>query len=200
MQIAIVGSGPAGLYTAKKLLDRIPCIKIALFEKEFLPFGLVRSGVAPDHPELRSLRAKFADILRDERIFFYGSDLQFDWSSASNYFDCLIDSRGASEPNRIHPLNYSSQNIADSQDFVKWILGMNASEKISTSLFSARSISVIGLGNVALDVARFLISSLDDYKNLEIGDEAVRYLGSKRKHSTVRIFGRRACSDVQSVC
>lgn len=195
MQIAIVGCGAAGMYTARKLLERLTKIKIALFETDLLPFGLVRTGIAPDHPELRALRSKFAETIRDSRVQYFGSGNSFNWSDAGLYFNGIIDARGCSKPNRLELLNYECKNVIDSQNFVEWVLGLKKAVNINGAILSARRISIIGLGNVSLDVARFLLSTPRDCTNLEVGDDAIRFLFEK-KLTKVQIFGRKSSHKV----
>lgn len=193
MQIAVVGCGPAGLYTARKLLEKIPSIKLALFENQTLPYGLVRTGVSPDHPELRALKAKFLDTLLDNRITYLGPECSFDWSQGRKYFDGVIDARGGSVPNQITGLNYNFQNVWDSKQFVEWILGFHSNDTLAVALRKSKKIAIIGMGNVALDVSRFLVSKPSDYACLEVGDEAIRYLYHNCVEQ-IQIFGRKKSS------
>ena len=71
--VAIVGSGPSGFYTAKYLLDKDESLHIDMIEKLPVPYGLVRFGVAPDHPEVKSVQETFAEVAQNPRVRFFGN-------------------------------------------------------------------------------------------------------------------------------
>jgi adrenodoxin-NADP+ reductase len=198
MQLGIVGCGPAGLYAARKILEKIKDVNLCIFESSIFPFGLIKTGVAPDHPELRSLCDSFMEVILDRRVHYYGNfkiDSNFCFE---RYFDAIIDARGTNTPNRLTALNYDAPNIADSKQVTEWILGLAKNSAIDENLINAQRILIIGQGNVALDVARFLISKPFDYAHHEIGVDALRLLLNSTPRS-VAIVGRRDAFNVYSV-
>lgn len=198
MQVGIIGCGPSGLYCARKILEKIPKASIAIFESKVIPFGLLRTGVAPDHPELRMLQGIFSSTIFDSRLYYFGGykvdhDFPFD-----KFFDVVVDSRGTNDPNLLDLFDYSKVNIVDSKRFTEWILGINEDAMIDNALTCAKNILIIGQGNVSLDVARFLISSKFDYQNYGIGTGPLKYLSSALKKN-VSIIGRQGPLNVHKI-
>lgn len=195
LNIAIVGSGPSGMYAARKILEKFPNVFLAIFEKQKMPFGLLRSGVSADHPELKITCQGLRRIIRDDRVFYFGN-LTFPGDlHVAKYFHAVVDATGGSRSNRVDVFDYNAPNVFDSQQFIEWTLGLNCNRKLEQSIFGCKDISVVGLGNVALDTARFLLSSPNNYDLSYTGKSALRYLALNTTKN-VRVFGRRDHTNV----
>ncbi|QPR39759.1 FAD-dependent oxidoreductase [Brevibacterium casei] len=192
-RVAIVGAGPAGIYAADLLTkaERDFEVSIDLFERLPTPFGLVRYGVAPDHPRIKGIINALIKVLDrgDIRLFSnvdYGVDITLD--ELTDRYDAVIFSTGCITD---APLNIPGVDLEGSfgaADFVNWY---DSHPDVSQSWpLEAESVAVIGNGNVALDVARVLAKQADDMQVTEIPDHV--YEGLKASKVTdVHVFGRR---------
>ncbi|VEW15492.1 NADPH-ferredoxin reductase fprA [Brevibacterium casei] len=192
-RVAIVGAGPAGIYAADLLTkaERDFEVSIDLFERLPTPFGLVRYGVAPDHPRIKGIINALIKVLDrgDIRLFSnvdYGTDITLD--ELTDRYDAVIFSTGCITD---APLNIPGVDLEGSfgaADFVNWY---DSHPDVSQSWpLEAESVAVIGNGNVALDVARVLAKQADDMHVTEIPDHV--YEGLKASKVTdVHVFGRR---------
>ena len=192
-RVAIVGAGPAGIYAADLLTkaERDFEVSIDLFERLPTPFGLVRYGVAPDHPRIKGIINALIKVLDrgDIRLFSnvdYGTDITLD--ELTDRYDAVIFSTGCITD---APLNIPGVDLEGSfgaADFVNWY---DSHPDVSQSWpLEAESVAVIGNGNVALDVARVLAKQADDMQVTEIPDHVYEGLKSS-KVTDVHVFGRR---------
>ncbi len=199
LRLAIVGAGPAGIYAADILLktDHRFDVSIDLFEQLPAPYGLVRYGVAPDHPRIKGIIGALREVLDtgDIRIFgnvLYGRDITLPDLKA--HYHAVIFSTGAI---RDAPLNIPGIELDGSYgaaDFVSWYDGHPDFPRQWP--LTATSVAVIGNGNVALDVARILGKHADDLLPTEIPDNV--YQGLKASPVTdVHVFGRRGPMQVK---
>ncbi|KAJ3093384.1 hypothetical protein HK100_006637 [Physocladia obscura] len=204
MKIAIVGSGPAAFYTAQHLLKAkiATGFSIDMFEKLPMPYGLVRFGIAPDHADAKKVINKFNTIAsEDPRFRFFGNvNVGRDISVAalqSNY-DKVILAYGAEKPRLLGIQNETStKGVYSAHDFVKWVNGYPYDSTISSrseiadfDLSKTDTVVIVGQGNVALDVARLLLSSVDDLKHTDIPDNVLSWLHMSRI-KRVHLVGRR---------
>ena len=199
LRLAIVGAGPAGIYAADILLkaDREFDVSIDLFEQLPAPYGLVRYGVAPDHPRIKGIITALKDVLDTGRIrlfgnVLYGRDITLD--DLKQHYNAVIFSTGAI---RDAPLPIPGIDLPGSYgaaDFVSWYDGHPDFPREWP--LHASSVAVIGNGNVALDVARVLAKHADDLLPTEI--PANVYEGLKASPVTdVHVFGRRGPMQVK---
>jgi ferredoxin/flavodoxin---NADP+ reductase len=193
LRLAIVGAGPAGIYAADIALkaERDFDISIDLFESLPAPYGLVRYGVAPDHPRIKGIITALREVLDrgDIRLFGnveYGVDITMD--DLKKHYNAVIFSTGATKD---VPMNIPGIELNGSHgaaDFVSWYDGHPDVPR--TWPLTAKSVAVIGNGNVALDAARMLAKHADDLLVTEIPDNV--YQGLKASPVTdVHVFGRR---------
>lgn len=193
LRLAIVGAGPAGIYAADIALkaERDFDISIDLFEHLPAPYGLVRYGVAPDHPRIKGIITALREVLDrgDIRLFGnveYGVDITMD--DLKKHYNAVIFSTGATKD---VPMNIPGINLNGSYgaaDFVSWYDGHPDVPREWP--LTASSVAVIGNGNVALDAARMLAKHADDLLVTEIPDNV--YQGLKASPVTdVHVFGRR---------
>ncbi len=193
LRLAIVGAGPAGIYAADIALkaEKNFDISIDLFEHLPAPYGLVRYGVAPDHPRIKGIINALREVLDrgDIRIFgnvHYGTDITLD--DLKKHYNAVIFATGAIEDAPLVVPGIDLEGSYGAANFVSWFDGHPDVPR--TWPLTASSTAVIGNGNVALDVARMLAKHADDLLVTEI--PANVYDGLKVSPITdVHVFGRR---------
>ncbi len=192
-RFAIVGAGPSGFYAAEALLRAGLGISVDMYEKLPVPFGLVRYGVAPDHPKLKQVTAVFTRIARMPGFRFFGNvnigrDVAVE--TLARHYNGVIFASGAERekdlgiPGEDLPGSYSAR------EFVAWYNGHPEYRDLSVNLDHETAV-VIGQGNVALDVARILIKTPDELQSTDIAVHALAALRASRV-KTVHIVGRRS--------
>ncbi len=195
--VAIVGSGPSGFFAAASLLkaaDASENIDMAVDMLEMLPtpWGLVRSGVAPDHPKIKSISKQFEKTAEDPRFRFFGNVVVGEHVEASELterYDAVIYAVGAQSD---RALNIPGEDLPGSiaaVDFVGWYNAHPHFEQATPDLSGARAV-VVGNGNVALDVARILVTDPEVLALTDIADHALESLRPCGVHEVV-IIGRR---------
>ncbi len=202
-RVAIVGSGPAGVYAADILTKSQEVaggdvqVSIDLFESQPAPYGLIRYGVAPDHPRIKGIMNALHKVLdRGDIRFFgnvtYGRDLTM--SDLRAHYDAVIFATGATKDADLNIPGIELDGSYGGADFVSWYDGH---PDVSREWpLTAKEIAVIGNGNVALDVARVLSKHAEDMLVTEIPDNV--YQGLKESPVTdVHIFGRRGPAQVK---
>lgn len=196
LRVAIVGAGPAGIYAADALMksDTATCgcgVSIDLFERMPAPFGLIRYGVAPDHPRIKGIVNSLHKVLDKPHVRLlgnidYGTDISLE--ELHRLYDAVIFSTGA---NADRPLSIPGIDLDGSYgaaDFVSWYDGHPDVPREWP--LEAETVAVLGVGNVALDVARVLAKTADELLVTEIPDNV--YQGLKaNKARDVHVFGRR---------
>ena len=195
--VAIVGSGPSGYFAAASLLkfadsDDDADVRVDMLEMLPTPWGLVRSGVAPDHPKIKSISAQFEKTALDPRFRFFGNIVVGEHVQAAELadrYDAVIYAVGAQSD---RSLNIPGEDLAGSVaavDFVGWYNAHPHFEEMAPDLSTGRAV-VVGNGNVALDVARILITDPDVLATTDIADHALKTLHD-RGVEEVLIVGRR---------
>jgi ferredoxin/flavodoxin---NADP+ reductase len=207
--VAVVGAGPAGIYAAEALSQRTDVeVEIAVIDRLPVPFGLVRYGVAPDHFSIRSIRNTLERTLEKPSVRFYGdvaigSDLSI--AELRESVDAVIYAYGAGTDRRLEiPGEHLPGSIA-AADLVAWYCGHPdvhpdtdkrsvsdhlVAEEIDELISTSRQAVVVGVGNVALDVARVLIKTVDQLDDTDMADEVLKSL-SRKNVSDVHVLGRR---------
>lgn len=191
LRVAIVGSGPAAMYAADELLTQ-PGVRVNIFDRLPVPYGLVRSGVAPDHPKTKRVTELFDTIARQDGLEFYlnvevGRDISH--RELLDHHHAVIYAYGAATD---RPLNIPGADLPGSSsatDFVAWVNGHPDYRDWSVDLSHRRAV-IIGNGNVALDVARILTADPDSLATTDISDVALAALRGSRVEEVV-IVGRR---------
>lgn len=199
LRLAIVGAGPAGIYAADILLkhERTFDVSIDLFEQLPAPYGLVRYGVAPDHPRIKGIINALREVLDsgDIRIFgnvHYGTDITLD--DLRQHYHAVIFSTGAIRDAALDIPGIDALGSYGAADFVSWYDGHPDVPREWP--LEASSVAVIGNGNVALDVARVLAKHPEDLLPTEIPDNV--YQGLLASPVTdVHVFGRRGPMQVK---
>jgi adrenodoxin-NADP+ reductase len=194
-KVAIVGSGPAGFYTAHKLLQKATGemeVEIDLLEALPIPFGLVRYGVAPDHPEVKNVQHKFETVASDPRVSFFGNvrlDEDVSIDDLRKIYDVIVFAYGASKDRRLNIEGERELNgIYGAREMVGWYNGYPSYLKVD--LEHTDTAVIIGMGNVALDLARVLLTPVDILAKTDITENALEVL-RKSRIKRVILMGRR---------
>ncbi|KAE8576836.1 hypothetical protein XENTR_v10004337 [Xenopus tropicalis] len=161
--ICIVGSGPAGFYTAQHILRHNPQAQVDIYEKLPVPFGLVRFGVAPDHPEVKNVINTFTQTARSERCTFLGNvtvgrDVTVE--ELQGAYHAVVLSYGAEDKRELGIPGEELPGVHSARDFVGWYNGLPDNRHLHPDL-SCDTAVILGQGNVALDIARILLSPVD---------------------------------------
>lgn len=193
-RVAIVGSGPSAFYLAKELIKN-PLIRVCLLEKRYVPFGLVRFGVAPDHPEVKNVISKFNTVALSPQVEWVGNVCVGDKPGnatirqLNDSFDAVVLSVGSATDKSLGIPGEDSKNVLSGREFVGWYNG-DPDITIQPDLLSGDTAIIVGQGNVALDCARILLSRPEDLAQTDISSRALSVLErSNLKH--VHIMGRR---------
>lgn len=158
-EVAVVGAGPSGIFAAQSLLSGNETVKVDLFDRLPTPFGLLRYGVAPDHTSIKAMMKALARVFTDERVSFRGLvELGRDITSEELLagYDAVIYAAGASEDARLGIPGENLPGSRSAREFVAWYSGHPDAEP--QSLEGIHSAVTFGVGNVAIDVARFLLA------------------------------------------
>jgi ferredoxin--NADP+ reductase len=192
-QIAIVGSGPAGYYTAEAALKQWgDDVRIDVFDSLPVPFGLIRSGVAPDHQSIKAVSRRFEATALTGNVRFLGNvtigrDVTIPELEA--LYDAVILATGAPQDRKLGLPGEALRNVFGSASFVGWYNGHPGFSGLDPHLAHHTAV-VIGNGNVALDVARILAKSQDEFIGSDIVAHALDALKEARIERIV-ILGRR---------
>ncbi|KAK7788799.1 hypothetical protein R5R35_010910 [Gryllus longicercus] len=191
-KLCVVGSGPASFYAAQQILKALPKVQIDIFERLPVPFGLVRFGVAPDHPEVKNVINTFTKTAQDPRVKFIGNvKLGQDVSLAElqNAYHSVLLAYGAEEDRLLGIPGENLDNILSAREFVGWYNGLPNNKDLKFNL-NIEKVAIIGQGNVALDVARILLSPIDLLKKTDITEYSLAALADS-KVKEVKLIGRR---------
>jgi ferredoxin--NADP+ reductase len=199
--VAIVGSGPSGYFAAASLLKFADSaddasqkrdVRVDMLEMLPTPWGLVRSGVAPDHPKIKSISGQFEKTALDPRFRFFGNIVVGDHVQAAELaerYDAVIYAVGAQSDRSLGIAGEDLPGSVAAVDFVGWYNAHPHFEEMAPDISSGRAV-VVGNGNVALDVARILVTDPDVLATTDIADHALKSLHD-RGVEEVLIIGRR---------
>lgn len=177
-RVAVVGSGPAGVYAAQALIDA--GVAVDVLDRLPAPFGLVRYGVAPDHPKIRSIATTLAAVLADPRVRLFGNvEVGTDVTVAElrERYDGVLFANGASVDRRLDIDGEDLPGSFSATEFVSWYCG-HPDAPVDRFTLAAESVAVIGAGNVAVDVARVLLRSAQELRETDVPDHVVKVLGA----------------------
>ncbi|MDE3724971.1 FAD-dependent oxidoreductase [Nocardiopsis sp. N85] len=202
--MGIVGAGPAGIYAADLLTKDetlSACgtsVSIDILDKLPSPYGLVRYGVAPDHPRIKQIQGALHKILDKPEITFYGNveygvDLKLE--DLHRHYDAVIFSTGS---DRDRPLDIPGIDLPGSHGAADFVFWYDSHPDVSPSWHvEGSSVAVIGAGNVAVDVARILAKNADDLLETDITDNVYEGLRAKRV-TDVHVFARRGIAQCKA--
>jgi ferredoxin--NADP+ reductase len=193
IRVAIIGSGPAGSYTAGHLLRHTAQeLHVDLYERLPTPWGLVRAGVAPDHPKIKSVDRIFARTAEHARLRFYGN-VEFGRhvtiDDLRSHYNAIVYAVGTPVDRTMGIPGEDLDGSYAATDFVGWYNGHPDYAELEFDLSGERAI-VVGAGNVALDVARMLMLTHHELAMTDVADHALEVL-SASKISEVLVIGRR---------
>jgi ferredoxin/flavodoxin---NADP+ reductase len=198
LKVAVVGSGPAGLYTAEALVKQaalLPspvAVRVDVLDRLPTPYGLVRYGVAPDHKSIKSVANYLRRVLESPGVTFvggvhFGTDVTREDLLGS--YDAVVYATGAMRDRRLGIPGEDLPGSRAATDFVNWYCG-HPDIELGAFALDAESVAVIGVGNVAVDVARILARSPDELENTDIPEPVMAVLRASKVRE-VHVIGRR---------
>jgi ferredoxin--NADP+ reductase len=193
-RIAVIGSGPAGFYAAGHLLkDADSAFEVDMFERLPTPWGLVRSGVAPDHPKIKSVTRVYEKTAAHPRFRYFGNvtfGLHVSREELLRHYHAIVYATGSPSD---RPLGIPGEELPGSHaatEFVGWYNGHPDHTDLEVDLLNAERAVVIGNGNVAIDVARMLVLAPEELAPTDTADHALEVLAASRVKEVV-VVGRR---------
>ena len=192
MRVAIVGAGPAGAFAADRLLRRVGNVEIDLFERLPTPWGLLRSGVAPDHQEIKRLDETFDRETLGRGCRFFGNvevGVDISHPELMEHYDAVIYATGAQTDKSLGIPGEYLPGSWPATEFVAWYNGHPDYRGLEFDLSHERAV-VIGNGNVAADVVRILTRSVAELERTDIADHALEAVRQSRVTEVV-VLGRR---------
>ncbi|MBB2743417.1 UNVERIFIED_ORG: ferredoxin--NADP+ reductase [Microbispora rosea subsp. rosea] len=193
LRVAIVGSGPAGIYTAEALVkqSRDP-VEVDVLERLPTPYGLVRYGVAPDHTSIKSIAGYLRRVLETPGVRFLGgvelgADLSVD--DLLSCYDAVVYCTGAMVDRHLGVPGEDLPGSVAATDFVNWYCGHPDVPPDAFSL-DAEEVVVIGVGNVAVDVVRIMAKTADELRGTDVPEEVLDRLAAS-KVKRIHMVGRR---------
>jgi ferredoxin/flavodoxin---NADP+ reductase len=198
LTVAVVGSGPAGLYTAEALikqgaaLDPPWVVHVDVIDRLPTPYGLVRYGVAPDHKSIKSIADYLRGVLEHDGVRFVGAVHLGDEVTRADLLSCydaIVYATGAMRDRRLGIPGEDLPGSYAATDFVNWYCGHPDVDPDRFTL-DAESVAVIGVGNVAVDVARILIRDPDELRETDVSQPVLDALMASKVRE-VHVIGRR---------
>lgn len=213
LKVAVIGAGPAGVYASDILLRQLKqsgeelglgsSARVDIFEKLPVPFGLVRYGVAPDHPSIKFIAGALQKTLDNPNIHLYadvefGKDITLD--DLQQRYDAVLFATGATEDRLLDIPGHELEGVHGAARFVEWYDGYPTGTDVWP--LQAQEVAVIGGGNVAMDVARILVRRPDDLLNTDIPEnvyEGLQHNETRDLHLFVRRGPAQAKFSVQEL-
>ncbi|OCL08067.1 FAD/NAD(P)-binding domain-containing protein [Glonium stellatum] len=174
-------------------MHKIKDAVVDMYEHLPVPYGLVRFGVAPDHPEVKNCQEKFEEVASSPRFNFIGNvgvghDIPL--ASLRPHYDAILFAYGASKDKKLGIPGEDLNGVYSARAFVGWYNGLPEYAGLNPQLDAGEDAVVIGQGNVALDVARILLTSIDTLRKTDITEQALETL-ARSKVRSVKVVGRR---------
>ncbi|WP_245899417.1 FAD-dependent oxidoreductase [Nonomuraea indica] len=193
LRVAVIGSGPAGIYTAEALVKQSPePVEVDVLERLPTPYGLVRYGVAPDHTSIKSIANYLRRVLELPQVRFLGGVTLGEHVSAAELlgaYDAVVYATGAMVDRRLGIPGEDLPGSVAATDFVNWYCGHPDVEPSRFALDSPE-VAVIGVGNVAVDVVRILAKTAEELAATDVPHDVLERLGRSRVE-VVHMVGRR---------
>ena len=201
-RFAIVGSGPAGFYCAKQILKNVKKVRVDIFDRNPHPFGLVRTGVAPDHPEMKKIEQDYAEVFSDnERCHFYGNvwvgkNGGIGVEKLKQLYSGIVFAYGATSERELGiEKEYKLKGVLSSRQMANWYNGsLDKTEDFSIDqdlgLEHVRDVAIIGNGNVSMDITRVLLKEPSMMAPFDIPTNVLKQLERSQVRS-VQVIGRR---------
>jgi ferredoxin/flavodoxin---NADP+ reductase len=192
IHVAIVGAGPSGFYAAEALLRSGLPMEVDMIERLPTPFGLVRSGVAPDHPKLKEAILVYDRIARTPGFNFFGNvsvGRDVSVSELQAIYHAVVFACGAETDRRLGIPGEDLPCSHTATEFVGWFNG-HPDYRERTFDLDQEAVAIVGQGNVATDVCRILAKSVDELRTTDIAEHALDAL-ARSKVRVIHIIGRR---------
>ena len=181
LRVAVVGSGPSGMYAVAALLAEPGLhVTVDLFDRLAAPFGLVRYGVAPDHQKIKNVNRVFDKTAQDKRVRFFGNvqlGRDLDRGDLLRHYHQVVYAVGAQADRSMGVPGEELEGSYSSTEFVAWY---NCHPDLADARFELghKSVAVVGIGNVAMDCARILASRAEELQKTDIGDHTLPHFAS----------------------
>lgn len=191
--VAIIGSGPAGYYTAEALQRTLgDAVRVDIIDRLPVPFGLIRSGVAPDHQSIKAVSRRYEAVALTEHVRFVGNvEIGRDVTIAElmTLYDAVVLATGAPHDRTLDIPGATLAGVVGSAAFVGWYNGHPDHAALHPQLDGAGAV-IVGNGNVALDVARILAKAESEFAGSDIVAHALKALRTSRIRA-IHLLGRR---------
>jgi ferredoxin--NADP+ reductase len=195
LRVAVIGSGPSGIYAAQSLIKHAPevdGVQVDVIDRLPCPYGLVRYGVAPDHEKIKSITLALRKVLETDGIRFLGNiEIGTDVSMEElhRHYDAIVVAYGAAIDRRLDIAGEELPGSFSATDFVAWYSG-HPDTQIDRFTLDATHVVVVGVGNVAVDVARVLAKTSDDLRPTDLPDHVLDVLTASAV-TDIHMIGRR---------
>jgi NADPH-dependent glutamate synthase beta subunit-like oxidoreductase len=193
LRVAVIGSGPAGIYTAEALAKQAAGqVRVDVFDRLPTPYGLVRYGVAPDHKSIKSIARYLQGVLEHPAVRFFGCvELGRDLTRADLLacYDAVVYSTGAMVDRHLGIPGEDLPGSVAATDFVNWYCGHPDAADHRFDL-TAEEVAVIGVGNVAVDVVRILAKTADELRDTDVPEDVLDALAASDVRR-IHMIGRR---------
>lgn len=198
LRVAVVGAGPAGIYAADILTKNDPDVTVDIYDRLPTPYGLIRYGVAPDHPRIKQIIVALHRVMENPRIHFtgnvsVGADVKIE--ELREFYDAIIFATGAERDRTLNIPGIELERSYGGADFVAFY-DSHPDREQTWDLSNASSVAVLGVGNVGLDVARLLARSGDELLYTEIPPHVHEVLANSAV-TDVHMFARRGPAQAQ---
>jgi len=193
LSVAIIGSGPSGFYTAESLMRTIDDVEIDIIEKLPTPYGLIRGGVAPDHAKTKNVARTYEKTACDPRVRYYGNvtlGADIGLEELRGIYDAVVLATGAAVDRPLGIPGDDKAGVLGVAAFVGWYNGHPDFRDLDPPL-DTEAVAVIGVGNVAVDVARVLTKTPNEMAATDLTDYAAAAIHAAPIRD-VYMFGRRA--------
>ena len=193
LSVAIIGSGPSGFYTAESILRTVKDVEIDIVDRLPTPYGLIRGGVAPDHAKTKNVARSYEKTARDPRVQYYGNVSLGDdigLGALRAMYDAVVLATGAAVDRPLGIPGDDKRGVLGVAAFVGWYNGHPDFRDLDPPL-ETQAVAVIGVGNVAVDVARVLTKTPKEMAATDLTDYAAAAIYAAPIRD-VYMFGRRA--------
>jgi ferredoxin--NADP+ reductase len=192
LRVAVVGAGPAGIYASDILTKQDPTVTVDIYDRMPTPYGLIRYGVAPDHPRIKQIIVALHRVMDEKRITFTGNvhvgvDIKLD--EMRQFYDAIIFATGAERDRKMPIPGIDLPRSYGGADFVAFY-DSHPDRPQTWDVSDAAQVAVIGVGNVGLDVARMLARTADELLYTEIPHHVYDVL-AKSVVTDIHMFARR---------
>lgn len=194
LRVAIIGAGPSGYYAAGALINRDNVhVAVDIFDRLPTPYGLVRYGVAPDHPKIKSVIRIYEKFSLNPQVRFFGNvefgaDMTHD--EVRRFYDLIIYAYGSPSDRKLGIPGEELRGAYSATDFVGWYNSHPDYADLTFDIPTARTAVVVGNGNVAMDVVRTLAESMEVLDKTDMADYALEVL-RRSKLEKIYMLGRR---------